>query len=238
MLAEPPLAWYRDWFNVRVAFLESPESGVELGPSDSLETALAVRKDGRLLHVGDEQRLAEVVRTAGDADIVLVLVNGPGCNGTGSRLIPSFRSVSPRAAPVVSAGCSGSGMALHEIGHSFADLADEYEDAEEATRFARQRLFRSAASNVTWDVGGPESSPWRHFLELPGASLLPWMHEGAYYSSQGYFRPWPFCRMRESHHPFCPVCSEALARAIHAACALPFNDDSYHAAHPLEGWRR
>lgn len=77
-----------------------------------------------------------------------------------------------------------------------------------------------------------------HFLELPGADAMPWMHEGAYYRSKGWWRPWPFCLMRENNHPFCPVCSEALARAIHEACGLPFNDDSYHAAHPLEGWRR
>jgi hypothetical protein len=137
----------------------------------------------------------------------------------------------------MSAGCPDPvGTALHEIGHSFGRLADEYEDAA-GLDLARMRLLE--APNLTaGERPSREYAPWMHFLELPGADALPWMHEGAYYRSKGWWRPWPFCRMRESHHPFCPVCSEALARAIHAACGLPFNDESYHAAHPLERWRR
>jgi hypothetical protein len=229
MLAEPPLAWYRDWFNVRVAHLESPR----FAPHG----ALRIRQDGRMLVVGDQQRLAEVVRIAGDADIVLVLANRADCAASGNHLAPSVRSVGWRAAPVMSAGCPDPvGTALHEIGHSFGRLADEYEDAA-GIDLARMRLLE--APNLTaGERPSREYAPWMHFLELPGADALPWMHEGAYYRSKGWWRPWPFCRMRESHHPFCPVCSEALARAIHAACGLPFNDESYHAAHPLERWRR
>jgi IgA peptidase M64 len=45
------------------------------------------------------------------------------------------------------------------------------------------------------------------------------------------------CRMRENEAPFCPVCCEEVAKAIHAACGLPWDDAAWHKAHPLSGWR-
>jgi hypothetical protein len=42
--------------------------------------------------------------------------------------------------------------------------------------------------------------------------------------------------MRSCDEPFCPVCCEAIARAIHAECGLPWDDAAYHDAHPLALW--
>jgi hypothetical protein len=39
-----------------------------------------------------------------------------------------------------------------------------------------------------------------------------------------------------SGDPFCPVCCEAVARAIFRTCGLEWDDAEYHRAHPLELW--
>ena len=102
--------------------------------------------------------------------------------------------------------------AAHEIGHAFAALGHECRDAAEPDPpWARERRG--------------------HFLELPGAGRFLWFREDASYRAR-----WSRCRMRSCDEPFCPVCSEALARVIHAECGLAWDDAAFHEAHPLALW--
>ena len=37
--------------------------------------------------------------------------------------------------------------------------------------------------------------------------------------------------------PFCPVCCEALAKAVFETCGAPWDEAAYDKAHPLRLWR-
>src|SRR5262249_22324303 len=153
----------------------------------------------------------------------------------------------PLPAPTFSAQDTTSFMiAVHELGHSFANLADEYEDEAEASR---QRLPDDGhdldSANVTlnghFDASSfktlAETVKWRHFLALPGARTHEWLFEGGYYRQRGVYRPWRHCRMRDHAAPFCPICEEELAKAIHDCCGDPWDDAAWHKERPLTAWK-
>jgi hypothetical protein len=237
LFEEAPLSWYRDWFNVRALLLESKESGCDLTPEvDEVDTALDAcleRDDQRGLWIRNEARLSQLLQLAGEADVVFVMVNEDSCSGTATTLSDLQAGSSPHPLATFSIGCPRPHeVAAHELGHAFADLGDEYIDEDLARVHGR---IPRGKPNVTHHRR-PSSAPWQHFLGLPGAERFTWHHEGAYYREKSLFRPWQRCRMRDSADPFCPVCCEAVARAIFRACGLEWDDAEYHRAHPLELW--
>lgn len=237
LLREIPFAWYRDWFNVRAVFLESKDPGCDLDPGvDEVDTTLDICfDDERRLALRNQEALRAAVREAGGADIVLVMVNSSGSRGTADGDVALFTS----------RDVSAHRMALHELGHSFAGLADEYVEGPLQERYPLPPSYSEIQEpNITlagrFNAADAEllrrTLKWGHFLRLPGAERFAWLHEGGYYRSRGVFRPWSACRMRDDSDPFCPVCCEELARRIHETCDLPWDDAAYHRAHPLELW--
>jgi len=245
-----PFSAYEDRFNVRALLLESPEEGCDRAQSEhevdtALDSAFDTR-EGRLLVFRDAARLEALVRAAGPTDIVFVMVNTERYGGAGTEL-GSIR-VRGRALPAPTYAAQDTLsflIAVHELGHSFADLDDEYVDAATAPSFPLPDAGDLPEANVSlahaFERGSRErlaaTVKWKHFLELPGAAKERWFHEGGYYREAGVFRPWPTCRMRENEAPFCPVCCEEVARTIHAACQIPWDDEAWHKAHPLSAWR-
>ena len=133
-------------------------------------------------------------------DVILVLVNSTkyGGSGGGSVAVSSVHS-------------SASEIVLHELGHSFANLADEYETEYPGFPpgdYEPNVDYHYAGSGLKWliwvepgtPLPTPESSP---YLTAVGA------FEGARYLSTGIYRPWYNCEMRALNRPFCPVCKEA-----------------------------
>ena len=72
---------------------------------------------------------------------------------------------------------------------------------------------------------------------MRGAKKRKWVHEGGHYLARGVFRPWKDCMMRTMGSPFCPVCCEAVAKAIVASCGEKWDDAAYHKKHPLRLWK-
>ena len=228
-----PIAWYRDWFNVRALFLESKESGCDVRGGPLVDTALDTHVRGMRLSIGNEERLLELLHGAGEADVVFLMVNAREEFGTAIPLDDPRTPGHPRMVAGFSAGCDDPHrMAAHEMGHALARLADEYVDPERA----RSGSILDKGSPNAILAGDPE--PWAHFRALPGAEAHAWSHEGALYRAEAAFRPWERCCMRYTTDPFCPVCCEALARAIYEKCGVEWDDEAYHGAHPLEGWEK
>jgi len=223
LLAEAPLCWYRDWFNVRAAFL--PVSEPAAGAS-----ALGIRLDAEGDFVLDERApLLALARTVAEPDALVVLVNASVHSASSHALERPWVTPARLSVAIVSMGCDDPARTTaHELGHGLADLADEYVDES-------QPAWRLFAPNLTRIDG---SGPWNHFRTLPDAAGARWFHEGANHAPRGYFRPWPRCRMDDDAEPFCPVCCEALARAIYRTCDLEWDDAAYHRAHPLARWPR
>ena len=88
---------------------------------------------------------------------------------------------------------------MHELGHSFGGLADEYADAALTGTFALPSDEKAdlGEANVTlrgcFDLADLGSTvKWRHFLALPGAQHYDGIHEGGYFRAEGVFRPFAF----------------------------------------------
>lgn len=138
-------------------------------------------------------------------DIPLLLVNDTEYGGSGG--VPAIASINDFSDE----------LALHEIGHSFAGLADEYEDdlsgypdveAANTTKETRREFvkWRSWIAPGT-PVPTPEQSPYLNVVGL---------FEGAYFHSTGWYRPKFDCRMRNLSVPFCEVCRETHLLKIYS----------------------
>jgi len=250
-LAEPPFCWYRAKTNVRAVFLESAEEGCLPDPAATKpRTALGSFFDspkGRLLTFRDHAALEAAVERAGQTDVVLVMVNTERYGGAGTVLESVIVRGRPLPAPTFAAQDTASFLiAVHELGHSFAGLADEYVDDAETSTF---KLPKGDAdlreANVTLAAfvdpaakgGIRPTTKWAHFAKLPGGAEKSWAHEGGYYRAAGVFRPWPECRMRKRGDAFCPICCEEVSKAVQEAIGEPWDDAAWHVAHPLSLWR-
>jgi len=91
------------------------------------------------------------------------------------------------------------GVVVHEFGHAFLGLLDEYANNPGTPR----GVF--SAPNATTD---PDNPPWQHFLDAkyPGVGV----YEGGATFKKGVWRPAPGCAMNSGGgSPYCPVCKEA-----------------------------
>ncbi|MCI6161596.1 MAG: M64 family metallopeptidase [Prevotellaceae bacterium] len=112
-------------------------------------------------------------------------------------------------------------VVVHEFGHSFAGLADEYAYENEAIPMYPYDI-EPWEPNITTlkDFHGK----WENMIDKKTPVPTPatekhaqkvGLYEGAGYSLKGVYRGMQDCRMRTNEHPeFCPVCRQAIARLI------------------------
>ena len=122
-------------------------------------------------------------------------------------------------------------VVVHEFGHSFAGLADEYAYEQEALPMFPHDI-EPWEKNITTliDFHGkwenliapttPIPTPIDYYSNNKGKKKSKLQHplgvyEGAGYSLKGVYRPSFDCRMRSNAHPdFCPACHKALNELI------------------------
>lgn len=94
-------------------------------------------------------------------------------------------------------------VVVHEFGHSFAGLADEYQYGTPEGEVGQYPLdVEPWEANITTKV---DSDKAKHIGK----------HEGAGYKEKGVFRYQKDCRMRTNEYPeFCPICQDAITRVI------------------------
>ena len=99
-------------------------------------------------------------------------------------------------------------VVVHEFGHSFGGLADEYAyDFEQIPMYPHD--VEPWEPNIT--TRKDFKSKWEDMTGKQGVGL----YEGAGYSLKGVYRPCRDCRMRTNENPdFCPVCRRARTRLI------------------------
>ncbi len=106
---------------------------------------------------------------------------------------------------VANVGRPDKSVTVHEFGHAFTGLLDEYTNNPTKPR----RAIR--APNATSD---PEDIPWQHFLDAKkkGVEVI----EGGATFVKGVWRPAKTCAMNAAGATgFCPVCREANVLAIY-----------------------
>lgn len=112
-------------------------------------------------------------------------------------------------------------VVVHEFGHSFGALADEYAYAGEEDPYYFSDV-EPWEQNITTKVDF--ASKWQDMMGMnPKAGAAAGdktlgpvgLYEGAGYQAKGVWRPTDDCRMRTNVAPaFCPVCQRAIQRII------------------------
>ena len=113
-------------------------------------------------------------------------------------------------------------VVVHEFGHSFGGLADEYFYENDTMTDTTPLDVEPWEQNITTRVdfgskwqdmlvkGTPVPTPVAESKRYPVG-----VYEGGGYSTKGVYRPADYCRMRVNEWPeFCPVCQRALRRLI------------------------
>ena len=99
-------------------------------------------------------------------------------------------------------------VVVHEFGHSFGGLADEYFYDDQYTNLYNDQV-EPWEKNITTKVDF--TTKWQKLIDEGKAGLI----EGGGYMSRGVWRGQENCRMRTNEHPdFCPVCQDALEDII------------------------
>ena len=211
----PPFDQCRDDFNVRAVFLESEESGTDFSGkgiylNTALNTGFYTFGTSRYLTTPDMKSISDAVWNV-PCDAPFVLVNSDVYGGGGMYNFYAIGTADNERTIQVF---------VHEFGHSFAGLADEYFSSEVSYSDFYSFKFEPWEPNITtlkdftgkWKDMLPSTTPVPTPLEAPYADKLG-VFEGAGYSSKGIYRPADDCMMR-GLKPFCPVCSRAILRMV------------------------
>ena len=113
-------------------------------------------------------------------------------------------------------------VVVHEFGHSFGGLADEYFYDNDVMTDTYPLGIEPWEQNISTQVDF--AAKWKDMLSENTPVPTPaevsenyptGVYEGGGYSAKGIFRPAENCRMRTNEYPaFCPVCQRALRRII------------------------
>lgn len=123
-------------------------------------------------------------------DQVFMIVNSPYYGGSGGSVATSSTEVNSKE------------VSLHEIGHSFAALADEYYAGD---GYAGEWINMTAQTN-------PTLVRWKNWYGTQGVGIYQHCCGG---NSPYWYRPHQNCKMRALNNPFCAVCKEAIVETIH-----------------------
>ena len=98
-------------------------------------------------------------------------------------------------------------VVVHEFGHSFGGLGDEYPYGESDPMYFADTEPWEPNLTTLHDFSGK----WQNLIDEGRAGLV----EGGGYLTKGVWRGQDDCRMRTNEEPdFCPVCQQALERLI------------------------
>jgi hypothetical protein len=217
-----PYADNKDQFNFRGVWAPSKEEGPDI-PGEHIwkETALNASyytfNSERYLMVNDYQRIRDV---AGNApyDYIYILANTPKYGG---GAIYNFYGISAAHHP----GETGK-IYIHEFGHLFAGLGDEYVGGVEYSDFYPSGIEPWEPNLTTlvdfdrkWKSMLPEGTEIPTQYKSTAKDKLG-VYEGGGYVSKGVYRPCFNCVMNNFHtiDVFCPVCIKAIEGMINFNC--------------------
>ena len=227
ILAHQPFDKYADRFNFVAVALPSEDSGVSV-PGEGLWKRTALGSHFNTFYM-DRYLTTLRLRQMHDAlcgiqyEHIVILANTDTYGGGGIFNSYTLTTAHHRSfAPVV----------VHEFGHSFAGLADEYYYDDQFVEYYypdsepwEQNITTLYDFGSKWDdmlprfvtVPTPVSAEnvWKQIENGRSPESLIGVYEGAGYQSKGVYRPYPDCRMKTNQAiGFCPVCQRAIARII------------------------
>ncbi|MBP9480776.1 MAG: peptidase M64 [Parabacteroides sp.] len=211
----PPFGKYKADFNVWAVCVPSQESGMDVsGDGVWKNTAL---NSGYYTFGIDRYLTSQDLKPIRDAvwdvpcDAIFILVNSDTYGGGGMYNFYAMSTANNELTSVVF---------VHEFGHSFAGLADEYFQSEVAYNDFYNLKYEPWEPNITTLVDFDKK--WKDLL--PKNTPIPTplddkfkdktgVFEGGGYLSKGIYRPMDNCMMR-NYHPFCPACQRGITQMI------------------------
>lgn len=207
LLTTPPFNNYQNYFNVFAIKCVSPQSGVThpgtatdvtepASPVMTVTNYFDTQFDNfnihRLIYSNNSTAVYSVLAANFPAyDQVVILGNSTEYGGAGGAFAVS--SIHSAAKEIV----------VHEMGHSFANLSDEY---WAGISYAGESANMTANSNTT-------TVKWAPWIGINSTGVYA---HGTTTPENGWFRPHQNCKMRYLNSPFCPVCKEAIIEKIHS----------------------
>jgi hypothetical protein len=223
ILRAKPFKVYTNFFNVLGIFVASAESGSD-HPSRNLyrDTYFNSRYDSagasyRISVPPNESdthyemglgKVNDLLAQFGLSSAVpILLVNDPEYGGSGGSIT------------IASTHSTSAALVLHELGHSFAFLWEEYEGTIYGAVNTVNNTAKTNLADIPWNrwinpstpIPTPERNPYANVIGL---------FEGAGGFQSGTYRPKFNCRMRSIDAEFCEVCSEALILSFYKRIAV------------------
>lgn len=211
-----PFKSNKNKFNIHVVVSISEESGTDI-PGDSIWKNTILNSNfytfgtERYLTTQDFKTVRDVAALA-PYDQIYILTNTDKYGGGGIYNYYNLCVSDHQAAPAVF---------VHEFGHGFGGLADEYWTSDVAVDDYYATDVEPADPNITtlvdfnskWadmvDANTPVPTPAnQQYLSTVG------VFEGGGYVEKGVYRPQQNCIMRSLSYPFCKVCQRAIQQMI------------------------
>ena len=205
IFAQQPFKEYKNYFNVFAIKVPSPTSGINhpnsapdcsgysvpviSGKNPYFGTVFDAFNIHRLVVPINVVSIATVMANNFPSyDQIFVLANSPYYGGSGGDVATATTDA------------SSSEVAIHEIGHSFAGLSDEYWAGASYAAEKPNMTQQSSASLVKW----------KNWLNINNIGIY------LYESTTNWYRPHQNCKMRYLSVPFCSVCAETFIEKIHS----------------------
>jgi hypothetical protein len=212
-----PYTENKDRFNIRAVLAASEESGNDI-PGDSIwkktlmNTGFFTFDSERYCMTMDNKSVRDLAANA-PYDQIYILVNNKKYGG---GAIYNYYSVS------VNSNILASKIFVHEFGHGFAGLGDEYYNSPTSYNDFYPLDVEPWEPNLTTLIDF--NSKWKHLLKKktpiptpPKKKYLdkPGVFEGGGYVAKGVYRPAYDCLMKSfKGDKFCETCTEAIQKMI------------------------
>jgi hypothetical protein len=211
--AQEPFREYRSYFNVTRVDVVSSQSGAdhpERGRSvtTAFDATYNCESIQRMICVDRMKVWAELSARLEPTqyDVTVVLVNDAEYGGAGGAL--NIASAHPDVVELV----------LHETGHGFGLLVDEYGGGNQSGcgQFEPRQANATAATSRS-------AIKWNHWIDattpVPTTSIVsgrPGLYQGAAFCDAGVYRPTPDSKMRSLGRPYEQVNTEQLIKRLYS----------------------
>ncbi|HOY39303.1 MAG TPA: M64 family metallopeptidase [Bacteroidales bacterium] len=220
LLSDPAFKDSNKKFNIHLVFSPSLESGCDIpGKGLWLNTVADSRfytfGSDRYLTTASYHKLRDLVSKV-PCDQIIIIANSNIYGGGG---IYNFYSIASGS------NLQSAEVLVHEFGHAFAALGDEYYTSETSYNDFYDLNHEPYQPNLTTLVDF--DSKWKNMIDenVPIPTPLDvkfknktGVFEGGGYVEKGIYRPAFNCKMKELSSPFCKVCSRAIMKMIDYYC--------------------
>ncbi|MCR5139682.1 MAG: M64 family metallopeptidase [Bacteroidaceae bacterium] len=189
---ETPWNNYKDYFNVFLIKTPSKVSGAGMSPKETIHnfygTTFGFNGTDRLLYPNNITTVRRVLKNhIPNYNIPVIIVNSTKYGGAGGEVMTFSKA--PEAFEIF----------LHEVGHGFADLADEYWPGDARAR-ERPNMTR---------INNSKLIKWKNWCGSEGIGIYP------YFEKPTWFKPSVICKMGSLGPDYCAVCRQAIIESIH-----------------------